>query len=284
MPTRHAIVAGYFYPAEPERLRADIAAYRQAASAPELSAGREPASDPSSRWSWDRPLLTMLPHAGHMFCGAVVAAALAGVCLPRRLVILAPSHTGLGHDLGFWPEGDWESPVGAVPVDADLGRELMALNPAFVPDTRPHAREHDIEVLLPFLRDTRPDLRILPIVAGRPGDLAGAAHALAALVSAHADDTALIVSSDMNHYASDEENRRLDALALEAFLSLDAWRLGAVVREKRISMCGIVPAMIGLLACAELGAAHARVAAYDTSARVSGDASRVVGYAGVRVW
>ena len=56
------------------------------------------------------------------------------------------------------------------------------------------------------------------------------------------------------------------------------------MHEKRISMCGIVPAMIGLLACAGLGAAHARLAAYDTSARVSGDASRVVGYAGVRVW
>ena len=284
MPTRSAVVAGYFYPADPGELRASIAAYRQAAVIPEPPAGPEPASECPTRWTWDRPLLTMLPHAGHIFCGAVIAAALAGARLPRRLVILAPSHTGLGHDLGFWPEGEWETPLGTVPVDAELGRELMGLNGAFVPDTRPHAREHDIEVLLPFLLDARPDLSILPIVAGRPDDLTGAARALADLVAAHADDTAFILSSDMNHYASDTENRRLDALALEAFLSLDARRLWTVVREKRISMCGIVPAVIGLLACAELGATQARLAAYDTSARVSGDVSRVVGYAGVRVW
>lgn len=284
MPTRSAVVAGYFYPEDPDELRAQIAAYRQAAVPPDPPAGSDSGSGPLARWTWDRPLLTMLPHAGHIFCGAVIAAALAGARLPRRMVILAPSHTGLGHDLGFWPEGVWETPLGMVPVDADLGRELTDLSDAFVPDTRPHAREHDIEVLLPFLLDARPDLSILPIVAGRPGDPAGAAHALAALVAAHADDTAFILSSDMNHYASDTENRRLDALALEAFLSLDAQRLWAVVREKRISMCGIVPAVIGLLACAGLGATQSCLAAYDTSARVSGDASRVVGYAGVRVW
>lgn len=284
MPTRRAIVAGYFYPEDPGELRAKIAAYREAVLSPTEASGEAPASDSSAHWTWDRPLLTMLPHAGHIFCGAVVAAALAGAQLPRRLVILAPNHTGLGHDLGFWPEGVWETPLGDVPVDADLGRELMGLGGAFVPDTRSHIREHDIEVLLPFLLDARPDLSILPIVVRRPDDLNGAARALTDLVAAHVEDTAFILSSDMNHYASDAENRRLDALALEAFLSLDAARLWEVAREKRISMCGVVPAVIGLLACAGLGAAHARLAAYDTSARVSGDASRVVGYAGVRVW
>jgi len=57
-----------------------------------------------------------------------------------------------------------------------------------------------------------------------------------------------------------------------------------VVQKQRISMCGILPALMGLLACAELGARHARLVAYDTSASVSGDTSRVVGYAGARIW
>ena len=219
-----------------------------------------------------------------MFCGPVIAAALAGARLPRRLVILAPSHTGRGHPLGFWPEGEWETPLGNIPVDAELGCELTALGGGFAPDTDPHVHEHDIEVLLPFLLGAQPDLTILPIVVGSPEGLSEAAHALASLVAAHADELAFILSSDMHHYASDAENRRLDALALDAFLRLDPRRLLNVVQENRIGMCGILPALMGLMACRELGAAHAGLAAYDTSAAVSGDASRVVGYAGARVW
>ncbi len=286
MPTRHAVVAGQFYPADPDELRAEIAACDRAALSfvPDPTAGDIPVSEPGHHWTWGSPLLTMLPHAGHVFCGPVIAAALAGAQLPRRLVILAPSHTGRGHPLGFWPEGVWETPLGDIPVDAELGCELMTLGGGFAPDTRPHVREHDIEVLLPFLLGAQPDLTILPIVVGRPEGLSEAAHALASLVAAHADEVAFILSSDMNHYASDAENRRLDALALDAFLRLDPPRLLGVVRENRISMCGILPSLAGLLACCELGAAHARLAAYDTSATASGDASRVVGYAGVRVW
>lgn len=286
MPTRRAVVAGQFYPSDPDQLRAEIAACERAVRvfSPAAPDGAPSAPDPSHPWTWDKPLLILLPHAGHVFCGPVIAAALAGAALPRRLVILAPSHSGLGHPLGYWPEGVWETPLGDVPVDADLGRELAALDGGFAPDTRPHAREHDIEVLLPFLRSARPDLSILPIVVGRPEGLPEAARALASLVGAHADETAFILSSDMNHYADDAENRRLDGLALDAFLSLDPQRLLRVVQENRISMCGILPALMALLACGELGAKHARLAAYDTSAAASGDTSRVVGYAGARVW
>lgn len=284
MPTRRAIVAGQFYPSAPDELRAQIAACGRAARSFAPGATVGPAAGDGYGRSWNKPLLIMLPHAGYMFCGPVIAAALAGARLPRRLVILAPSHTGRGHPLGFWPEGVWETPLGDIPVDAEAGRELLTLGGGFAPDTRPHTGEHDIEVLLPFLLDAQPDLTILPIVVGRPEGTIEAAHALASLAAAHAGEFAFILSSDMNHYASDAENRRLDALALDAFLTLDPRRLLHVVRENHISMCGILPALMALSVCGELGAARARPAAYDTSASASGDASRVVGYAGVRVW
>lgn len=217
-----------------------------------------------------------------------MAAALAGVRLPSRLIVLAPSHTGLGHPLGFWPDGAWETPLGDVPADAALGRELAAQGGGFAPDVRPHAREHDIEVLLPFLLTVRPDVSILPVVVGRLEGLPEAAHALAEVARLHQDEpdggVAFIVSSDMNHYGTERDNRRLDGMALDALLALDPQRLLDVVRKYHISMCGVLPALMGLLACRELGAEHARLAAYDTSAAASGDASRVVGYAGVRVW
>jgi AmmeMemoRadiSam system protein B len=230
----------------------------------------------------------MLPHAGHIFCGTIIATTLSGMTLPRRLIILAPSHTGAGHPLGYWEEGAWETPLGDVPVDAGLGRELSALDGGFAPDEKPHLREHDIEVLLPFLQTVRPDLSILPIVVGRPCSLPEAGRALAWLIRAHAgegeDGAALILSSDMNHYADEQETRRKDQLALKAFLSLDPAALADVVGSRRISMCGVLPALAALTAARELGAGRARLMAYGTSSEASGDASRVVGYAGVRVW
>ena len=288
MPLRPALVAGHFYPSDPLELKAGIAHFFQ--SLPQHEAIRNTEQN-SGHWSWEKPLLTLLPHAGHVYCGGVIAAGLAGVQLPRRLLILAPSHTGLGHRLGFWPDGLWETPLGAVPVDAELGRELAELGGGFAPDTRPHLREHDIEVLLPFLQTVQPELSIVPVVVGGPEGLAAAGHAVARLIAAHirkpaneADEVGLIISSDMNHYAPDKENRRLDSMALQALLSLDPQRLLDVVQQNHISMCGVLPALMGLVACRELGAAHAVVAAYDTSGTQSGDFSRVVGYASVRVW
>jgi AmmeMemoRadiSam system protein B len=287
MPIRHAVVAGRFYPANPENLRREIAQSFQQVFPMESASSALGTSD-AAVWSEDSPLLTMLPHAGYMFCGGVIAATLLGVKLPHRLVLLGPSHTGQGHPLGYWEEGAWETPLGKVPVNDGLGRELLALDAGFAPDSRPHLGDHSLEVLLPFLQTIQPDVSILPIVIASGQGLGEAGMALASLIKAHERDVqgpvSIVVSSDMNHFATDKENRRLDKLALDALLSLEPQHLADVVRQNRISMCGVMPAVVGLVAARQLGAGHARLMAYDTSASASGDAGRVVGYAGVRVW
>ena len=86
----------------------------------------------------------------------------------------------------------------------------------------------------------------------------------------------------MNHFASDEENRRLDAIALEALETLDPDRLYQVVTSNEISMCGLRPAVIVLECLKQLEQiTGCQRIGYATSGDVSGDTSRVVGYAGV---
>ena len=97
-------------------------------------------------------------------------------------------------------------------------------------------------------------------------------------------EVTILVSSDMNHFANDEENRLKDKLALDALLKRDPQALLDIVRKEKISMCGILPAVVGLLASNELGASKSKLAAYDTSAKISNDASSVVGYAGAYIW
>src|SRR5437667_126260 len=63
----------------------------------------------------------------------------------------------------------------------------------------------------------------------------------------------LLISSDMNHFATDEENRRLDEMALKALQSLDPKQLYDVVTSNNISMCGVLPAVIVLETLRRLG-------------------------------
>ena len=92
----------------------------------------------------------------------------------------------------------------------------------------------------------------------------------------------LIISSDMNHFANDEENRRLDELALQAMATLDPAALYDTVSANGISMCGLLPAVIVMeaLLCLDQLSRIERVS-YATSAEVTGDKRRVVGYAGI---
>ena len=92
----------------------------------------------------------------------------------------------------------------------------------------------------------------------------------------------LVISSDMNHYASDAENRRLDEMALAAMETLDPVKLHETVTQRNISMCGMLPAVIVMQTLRNLGQLRrSERVAYATSGDVSGDKSRVVGYAGM---
>jgi AmmeMemoRadiSam system protein B len=105
---------------------------------------------------------------------------------------------------------------------------------------------------------------------------------LASVLKARTDRPLLLISSDMNHYATDAENRRLDALALAALARLDPAEVYDTVTSNNISMCGLLPAVIVLETLRLLGSLHkAEQVDYATSADVTGDTSRVVGYAGM---
>jgi AmmeMemoRadiSam system protein B len=108
------------------------------------------------------------------------------------------------------------------------------------------------------------------------------AAGLAEVLADQADDTLLVISTDMNHFANDAETRRVDALAIEAMQHLDSARLYRTVRDHHITMCGMLPACIVLETLRQMDQLHeAQSVAYGTSADVSGDPSRVVGYAGM---
>lgn len=272
MTVRPAMLAGHFYSHDPEELTRQIRLFLSDAAPPENE--RTPA------------LMALLPHAGHIYCGQVIGRTLAGISLPSRLVLLCPNHTGRGVPLAVWPKGAWMTPLGPVPVDEECAEALLRQEgSAFTADTTAHMGEHSLEVLLPFLQSAVPGLRITPIcVSCAPSALEAAGRQLGSLIRTFAgqgEELGVIISSDMNHFADEKTTLQLDALALRAFLDLDPVALFNTVAARRISMCGVLPATLALFACLELGiAGPAVLVQHTTSGAVSGDRSRVVGYAG----
>lgn len=224
--------------------------------------------------------ICMLPHAGHIYSGKVTAETLAKIELPHKLVILCPNHTGLGRHGAVWDKGAFETPFGEVPIAADIAKILLK-SPCFCRDYLAHQREHSIEVILPFLQYTiGQDLAIVPISLASLKNLQEMAQAIAACMQEHTD-VGLVVSSDMNHFATEKENKRKDFMALDAIKNMQENKFLQVVMDNDISMCGALGAYIALIAAKTLGLQHCELTSYDTSASTSGDRNRVVGYAGL---
>jgi AmmeMemoRadiSam system protein B len=182
------------------------------------------------------------------------------------------------------PHPSWALPGATLDADPALARALVEAIPGLRLDAEAHRAEHAIEVELPFLARLAPRTRVVGLaVGGGNWELCRRfASGLAAVLGRLPRRPLLLISSDMNHFATDAENRRLDAVALDALARLDPRHLLDTVHEHDISMCGVLPAVIALEALRQLGGlTESERVAYATSADASGDASRVVGYAGV---
>lgn len=254
-----------FYEANPERLEADVRSYLVADAPPRPAFG------------------AMVPHAGYVYSGPVAGAVYARIAVPSAAVILCPNHTGRGAPASLEPSDAWETPLGAVPVHRRLAARILELAPSLEEDSAAHRREHSLEVQLPFLKITRPDIQFVPICLGLP-DLSlcqEVGEALANLLREEEEPPLLLASSDMSHYEPRETGRLKDEQALERVTAVDPEGLFATVRSQDISMCGFLPVTALLFAARQAGVASARIVARRDSGDETGDVSSVVGYAGV---
>lgn len=264
---REAAVAGQFYPGNRNALRAMLRELT-----PEGIVARPAVG-------------LMAPHAGYVYSGEIAARTFAQVRIPPRVVILGPNHRGIGHPAAVYPEGAWETPLGATPIDERLAERILSSSPRMAADAAAHRYEHSLEVQLPFIQTLAPEASIVPIClgSGKIDDLLAMGEGLGTALAGYPQEVLLVASTDMTHYESGEAAREKDGLALAKILDLDPAGLFRVVRGERISMCGVVPVVVMLAAALRLGATSATLVRYGNSGDVTGDPSQVVGYAGVVV-
>jgi hypothetical protein len=239
---RPPVVAGTFYPASAQELRAQVDGF--------LATGGEKVQPDA------RTIALIAPHAGYEYCGRCAGHAYAAVKGRsfRRVIILAVNHRGQNfRGASILPVTAYKTPLGIVPVDQDAVKQLRKSKLISVQPSA-HRREHSLEVELPFLQRAIGDFSLVPIVIGylREPDFA----ALAAILRQVVDDHTLVVSStDFTHYgrrfgfAPFKKDVRanietLDKGAAEHILKGNAQGFWDYLQSTRATICGRYPVRV----------------------------------------
>ncbi len=264
---RQTAVAGSFYPADPGALGAQLDSLLD------------------SHEARRKVRAIIVPHAGYVYSGAIAGAVFSRIEIPRRIILIGPNHTGVGPACSVCSSDHWATPFGPVTVAAGLRQRLLESIPVLEADLLAHHYEHSLEVMLPFLLRMRSDVEIVPIILGGLGlnDALTLGDELAKVLAREEEEVLLLASSDMNHFESAAETERLDHLAIAAMEDYAPERLYQVVRDNRITMCGVLPVIAVMRAARRLGASTCELVKYGHSGQVNGDNSRVVGYAGLTI-
>lgn len=268
---RESVLAGTWYPAQPDLLRKQLASFLGSI---------EPAEERG------RLIGLIVPHAGYRYSGPVAAHAYKLLERHRfeTVVILAPSHYVSFKGVSVYDRGGYRTPLGVVPLDYELIRAIKGRDPEIRHVPGAHLKEHSLEIQLPFLQLVAPDIKLVPLVMGEQGLAAcqKLARALAACIRKRS--VLLIASSDLSHFHSYERARQLDAVVMRHVRQMDSPGLSRDLASGACEACGGGPMMTLMLAAGLLGADRADILHAANSGDITNDRSRVVGYMAAALW
>jgi MEMO1 family protein len=269
MATRPAAVAGSWYPANAGALVKEVDEYVGRAADP-------PAGEIEA---------IMVPHAGIMFSGPVAAYAYKAAAAHDYdvAVLVGPSHFVEFEGVALYPEGEFATPLGPATIDAAAAASIArARIVKRLPEA--HAREHSLEMQLPFIKRLLPDVRIVPLLMGDQDRRTIEALADALVQAVPSRRSLLVASTDLSHYFDAAAAATLDGAVQDRVEDFDVEGLLALfesypARERgRHVGCGIGPAISVMMAARARGAREARILKYGHSGEISGDYQGVVGY------
>ncbi|MBI3615915.1 MAG: AmmeMemoRadiSam system protein B [Candidatus Omnitrophica bacterium] len=262
---RRPVVAGIFYPEEKKSLAELI----------DQVVGR-----PQRR---ERAFALLVPHGGYLSSAEVAGSVYSRVIWPGRVVVMGPSHTGVGKPFSLMKKGAWETPLGNLPVDEPLARAILKQAPELEEDPKAHELEHAIEVQIPFLQRVGGVKSFVPVLF-QGGDAAAAqriGEGIARAVAQIKEEVLLICTTDLTRYEPKQIAQENDRRAIEPILALDGPGLFKAVGDHSISMCGAMPAAATIAAAKSLGASRAELVKYQPYEGPGGEAIFVVGFSGI---
>jgi len=263
------VVAGSFYLSDPKELGKQVSGYLTRAGQPEIKG---------------EIFGLIAPHAGYVYSGPVAGYAYREVAGQSYdlVVIIAPSHFAPLNGVSILDKDAYRTPLGDVPIDRETAKLLIESTEWIKYDPTLYAREHSLEVQLPFLQKTlEPGFRILPVVMGNPSP--ALAKALADVLSdtVRGKRVLYVASSDMSHYHAYDSAAAMDRKTLGY---IESGRMETLVKEcsaGRSEMCGLGPVQVILNLAKKMGIEGGTILRYANSGDTAGNRSRVVGYGSI---
>ena len=268
--SRPSPIAGKWYPADPHRLADQVDRYIQDAKPPPVKG---------------EVVGVMVPHAGHLYSGPVAGYAFATLkgLRPEIVIIISPMHYAYQAPLITTAHSSYKTPLGEIQVDMELLDaldELLFQKLGYRMERLVEDEEHSLEIELPFLQRVIPgEFRLLPVMVRDPSHhvIQVLGEALAKIINGKS--AVFVASTDLSHFYPEQVAKQLDREVLRNVESLDPEGVLTVEEEGRGFACGRGALAAVLWAVKELGVDHAQVLRHATSGDVTGDYSRVVGYA-----
>ncbi len=269
---RKSVLAGTWYEGTEAGLRAEVDGFL--AKVPPIEPG-------------GRVLGLISPHAGYFYSGQAAAYGYAQIqgTPYHRVVVIAPSHRIAFHGISIPDVTHYETPLGRVPLDVKRCRQLRAAS-GFSSFADVHAREHSLEIQLPFLQRVLGEFELVPMVVGeiREDEYADLASAIADIVD---EGTLVVASSDFTHYGSrfgylpfsndvKENLENLDMGAVDFILKKDRKGFLEYRAKTQATICGAAP--IALLIDVMPKDTVGRLLTYYTSGDVTEDWDNSVSY------
>jgi AmmeMemoRadiSam system protein B len=263
MKNRIMSVSGSFYPSQADEIEEMISRFNSILNSyPEIV----------DQYNELQGRAVIVPHAGWIYSGftANIAYRILAMKPFSRVVVIGPSHRVGFEGMSIANEDTYMTPLGEIPIDKVL---VDSLSKQFAISHLPNAHyEHSTEVQMPFIKHYLPEVSIVEIVYS---------HTTASHIEPIIEyclkqpHTAVVISTDLSHYYNLDQAKRLDSICLESIRNNDPEEL-----HQGCEACGMI-GVEAMLHTARSLHLKSTVLDYRTSADMSGDTSRVVGYASI---
>ncbi len=266
---RPSAIAGTWYEGRPDNLTRDVDAYMDSAKLPNLPG---------------EVLAIIVPHAGHYYSGAVAGHAFAAIrhCTPATVAVLSPMHHVYPYQFITSAHSAYATPLGQIQIERTLvddldGKLKKRLGYGLTPVLKDP--EHSLEIELPFLqRALVQPFSLLPVMLRQQTRESAQqlGEALAETVSGK--NVLLVASTDLSHFHKQAIANHLDAAMLKAVEAFSPDGIFDLEASGKGEACGLGALAAVLWAAKALGADTVKVLKHATSADISHDTRRVVGY------
>ena len=254
MNIRKSVVSGSFYPDKKEELLKYINQFN---------------SFKTNNETFEDIKAIIVPHAGYIYSGftANLAYKLVSKKDIKRVVVIGPSHKVYlkGASVALYDE--YETPLGNLKIDKEFSKDLIDKYD-FLDFNVECEFEHSTETQAPFIKHYFENVQLVEIVYGEINyeDLSKVIDEV--LVDS---DNFVVISTDLSHFYTFEEAQKLDNICLEAIDKKD------LKMFDYCEACG-KEGIKAIIDWAIKNDFDTKVLNYCTSADVTKDKSRVVGY------